>query len=105
MTHLGSFRSIFPNHEMGDGLRDVPAEGDPCRGGDMPRSRMLVLACAVVATGGWRASGASPLEIETRIAAQRAIEGVYWQHRIWPSDNPDPKPSLGGVLSESVLRA
>jgi hypothetical protein len=32
-----------------------------------------------------------------RVAYQRAIEDVYWRHRIWPKENPDPKPSLDGV--------
>ena len=33
-----------------------------------------------------------------------AIEEVYWRHRIWPEPNPGPKPSLGEVLPESLLR-
>ena len=32
-----------------------------------------------------------------RVAYQRAIEEVYWRHRIWP--RPDPKPSLDAVMS------
>ena len=27
-----------------------------------------------------------------RVVFQRAIEDVYWRHRIWPKENPDPKP-------------
>jgi len=34
---------------------------------------------------------------------QRAIEEVYWRHRIWPKDNARPKPSLGAVMSEAQL--
>src|SRR5437867_5847255 len=68
-------------------------------------SRMMVVVCVVVATGGLSAFGSSPLDLEKRISAQSAIEGVYWRHRIWPSDNPGPKPSLDQVLPESVLRA
>ena len=26
-----------------------------------------------------------------RVAYQRAIENVYWRHRIWPKERPDPK--------------
>src|SRR5438094_5805264 len=26
-----------------------------------------------------------------RVAYQRAIEEVYWQHRIWPNANPGPQ--------------
>jgi hypothetical protein len=28
------------------------------------------------------------LNFEERVAAQRAIEQVYWSHRIWPKENP-----------------
>src|SRR5437660_4614246 len=38
-----------------------------------------------------------------RVAYQRAIEGVYWRHRIWPTERPDPKPSLDAVMSQAQL--
>jgi N-acetylneuraminic acid mutarotase len=38
-----------------------------------------------------------------RVAFQRAIEDVYWRHRIWPKDNPHPKPSLDAVMSQAQL--
>ena len=34
---------------------------------------------------------------------QRAIEEVYWRHRIWPEERPDPKPSLDAVMSQAQL--
>src|SRR6266446_5917769 len=34
------------------------------------------------------------LTLADRVAYQRAIEEVYWRHRIWPKERPDPKPSL-----------
>ena len=33
-----------------------------------------------------------------RVAVQRAVEDVYWRHRIWPVENPDSKPTLETVL-------
>ena len=36
-----------------------------------------------------------------RVAYQRAIEDVYWRHRIWPKANP--KPSLDVVMSQAQL--
>src|SRR5262245_7196435 len=42
--------------------------------------------------------------VEERIEARRAIERVYWSHRIWPAENPSPKPPLEEVLSEEALR-
>ena len=44
------------------------------------------------------------LSFEDRVAAQRAIEEVYWRHRIWPKENPQPKPSLDEVAPEEALR-
>src|SRR5262249_45358405 len=38
-----------------------------------------------------------------RVAYQRAIEDVYWRHRIWPKECPDPKPSLDAVMSQAQL--
>jgi N-acetylneuraminic acid mutarotase len=38
-----------------------------------------------------------------RVAYQRAIEDVYWRHRIWPKDNPNPKPSLDAVMSQAQV--
>ena len=35
-----------------------------------------------------------------RVAYQRAIEDIYWRHRIWPKENPDLKPSLEAVMSQ-----
>ena len=40
------------------------------------------------------------LTFEERVAYQRAIEEVYWRHRIWPKERPDPKPSLDAVISQ-----
>ena len=34
---------------------------------------------------------------------QRAIEEVYWRHRIWPKERPDPKPLLDAVMSQAQL--
>src|SRR6476469_3772463 len=43
------------------------------------------------------------LTLQERVSYQRAIEDVYWRHRIWPKDNPNPKPSLDAVISEAQL--
>jgi len=46
------------------------------------------------------------LTFAERVAYQRAIEEVYWRHRIWPRDGgerPDPKPSLDAVMSQAQL--
>jgi N-acetylneuraminic acid mutarotase len=43
------------------------------------------------------------LRFEERVFYQRAIEEVYWRHRIWPKERPDPKPSLDGVISQAQI--
>src|SRR5882762_11834398 len=46
------------------------------------------------------------LSFEERVSYQRAIEEVYWRHRIWPRDGgerPDPKPSLDAVIAQAQL--
>ena len=43
------------------------------------------------------------LTFAERVSYQRAIEEVYWRHRIWPKEHPDPKPSLDAVMSQAQL--
>src|SRR5437762_498084 len=43
------------------------------------------------------------LTFAERVAYQRAIEDVYWRHRIWPKERPDPKPLLDAVMSQAQL--
>src|SRR6267378_2346884 len=43
------------------------------------------------------------LTFAQRVSYQRAIEEVYWRHRIWPKQHPDPKPSLDAVMSQAHL--
>src|SRR5438093_432174 len=43
------------------------------------------------------------LMFEERVFYQRAIEEIYWRHRMWPKERPDPEPSLDGVISQAQL--
>src|SRR5213595_4053975 len=43
------------------------------------------------------------LTFAERVAYQSAIEDVYWRHRIWPKDRPNPKPSLDDVTSAEQI--
>src|SRR4030042_4168288 len=49
-------------------------------------------------------SDGSGLTIEKRIECQRAIEQVYWHHRIWPKENKRPKPSLERIVTDDATR-
>jgi hypothetical protein len=60
---------------------------------------VLAVSCAIAP-----ASAKEP-SFDQQVAAQRAIEQVYWKHRIWPAGNPTPKPALSDVLSETDLRS
>jgi hypothetical protein len=48
-------------------------------------------------------SQARTLTFAERVTYQRAIEAVYWRHRIWPKERPDPKPSLDAVISQAQI--
>src|SRR5437879_11981904 len=51
-------------------------------------------------------SAVAGLTFAERLAYQRAIEEVYWRHRIWPrkgGENAEPKPSLDAVMSRAQL--
>jgi len=43
------------------------------------------------------------LTFADRVAYQRAIEDVYWRHRIWPKEHRDPKPPLDSVMPQAQL--
>ena len=43
------------------------------------------------------------LAFAERVTYQRAIEQVYWQHRIWPKENPQRKPPLDAIVSQAQL--
>ena len=49
------------------------------------------------------ATQARTLTFADRVAYQRAIEEVYWQHRIWPKENAGPKPPLDKVMSQAEI--
>jgi hypothetical protein len=59
------------------------------------------LLCLALAPPG----AARELTIDERVAARRAIESVYQSHRIWPAENPGPKPPLDAILSDAAIRA
>src|ERR1700747_3122128 len=43
------------------------------------------------------------LTFADRVAYQRAIEEVYWRHRIWPKERADAKPSFNAVMTQAQL--
>ena len=59
--------------------------------------------CAVALTQAEEKASAQTLTFEERVAYQYAIEEVYWRHRIWPHENPVPKPSLDVFVSQRQI--
>src|SRR5881275_3122601 len=55
------------------------------------------------AVSGVNGHESATLSFAERVAYQRAIEDVYWRHRIWPKERPDPKPSLDVVMSQATI--
>src|SRR3954467_15598723 len=51
----------------------------------------------------WTVVSHTTLTFAERVSYQRSIEEVYWRHRIWPKERPDPKPSLDAVMSQAQL--
>src|SRR5262245_25466978 len=80
----------------------------------MKASRFLFFATILFAfqfsTAGFDLLGKVPttpreLSFEERVQYQRSIEEVYWQHRIWPAENQQPKPPLSAMMSEEEIRS
>jgi hypothetical protein len=62
----------------------------------------LTLALAANAL---HAADARTLSLDERVLAQQAIERVYWDDRIWPPENPAPKPAFEAVVSTGDAQA
>src|SRR6266404_3998285 len=67
------------------------------------------IAFGVTAQGGGSSVATSAirrnrtLTFADRVAYQRAIEEVYWRHRIWPAANAGPKPPLDRVMPQEAI--
>jgi hypothetical protein len=84
---------------------------------EIKRVRFVVIAILLFCDAGLMSSGTllalsqhevpgraqGTLTLQERVSYQRAIEEVYWRHRIWPKERPDPKPSLDAVISQAQI--
>ena len=68
---------------------------------------LTILFFALLPAAGPPAASAVTRELnfDDRLACRRAVEEVYWRHRIWPASNPGPKPPLAAVLPAERLAA
>jgi hypothetical protein len=70
------------------------------------KSRLgFFLLVAALSPAALSTAHARQLSLDERVVAQKAIEQVYWNHRIWPKDNPGPKPPLSAVMPDAAIRA
>jgi hypothetical protein len=84
----------------------VQADGKILVGGQFNgpnRSPDLSWRLASLSTAARPAQQHTTLTLADRVAYQRAIEEVYWRHRIWPKENIGPKPSFEAVMSSAQL--
>ncbi len=65
----------------------------------------IVPICVALLALSVRAGAPRELSYGARLSAQTALERVYWEHRIWPAANPQPKPPLEAVLPDPAIRA
>jgi N-acetylneuraminic acid mutarotase len=75
--------------------------------GVMVRSRIFTSALLLFQafTFSLVAMARAPLTFEERVKAQESIERVYYAHRIWPKDNPQPKPPFEEMVPREVIEA
>ncbi len=62
-----------------------------------------MVAVCVSGTAASFSGQARTLTFVERVGYQRAIEEVYWRHRIWPTAGPEPSRSLKTVMSQAQL--
>src|ERR1043166_7160974 len=74
-----------------------------CSAINLPEQPAKALPPQDNAAFGANAYQSRPLSFAERVAYQRAIENVYWRHRIWPDTNRAPKPSLDAVMSQAQI--
>ena len=66
---------------------------------------VAVIPASPVAAAPARQAATQPLSLETLVACQEAVEGVYWRHREWPDANVLAKPGLAEVLPRTALQS
>src|SRR6185369_6122692 len=68
-----------------------------------PLFSLALVALSLFGEAAWSPSHSKTLTFAERVKYQRAIEEVYWHHRIWPKQNSKLKPSLDAVLSQADI--
>src|ERR1043166_2700763 len=69
----------------------------------LPCTMALIVAISFALAERSKPAQARSLTFAERVAHQRAIEEIYWRHRLWPGDRADAKPSLDRVMSKAQI--
>jgi len=86
-----------------NGRKSITRRNSRRRGACLAQLIIGALAGALVPTLLAADTGGRNLSFEDRVAAQGAIEQVYWNHRIWPKENKGPKPALSSLMPDSTI--
>lgn len=70
----------------------------------MATARTIWLATMAVAFS-FGTLARAPMTYEGRVKAQEALERVYYNHRIWPKENPQPKPPFEQMAPKVQIEA
>jgi len=65
---------------------------------------LLPAESALATSEALRQDATGGVSFEERVACQRAIEHVYWNHRLWPKGNVGPRPSFETSIPEAFIR-
>ena len=66
---------------------------------------LLVLSLSFLACSAGASTFNHNLSLADRIAYQKVMDEVFWKHTIWPASNPQPKPTLRIMISDSEIRS
>ena len=70
----------------------------------MPLFSPALVALSLFGKAAWSPIQTKTLTFAERVNYQRAIEQVYWRHRIWPKENGKLKPSLDAATSQADIK-
>jgi hypothetical protein len=71
----------------------------------MMKRMTIVLSIVLIAVFSSSVFANKPLTFEERVKVQEAIERVYYNHRIWPKENPQPKPPFEKMVTKEQIEA
>jgi hypothetical protein len=103
---VGGYPDTLKNAEGGRGSQK--ARSDPLKELEREVARMKRFGfvwLGILGFGSGLLWALSPLTFQDRVKTQEAIERVYYNHRIWPKENPGAKPPFEQMISRLQIEA